>query len=76
MKRYRKSSNYPELYQGKQVCCTCTHFVQHYRSDEARAAFVEMGCGHCGFPRLKRRSPEQTCDNWRPAERQEPVSES
>ena len=49
MKRYRKSSNYPELYQGKQVCCTCTHFVQHYRSDEARAAFVEVGCGHCGF---------------------------
>ncbi len=53
-----------------------THFVQHYRRDEARAAFVEVGCGHCGFPRLKRRAPEQTCDNWRPAERQEPVSES
>ena len=47
MKGYRKFSNYPELYQGKQVCCTCTHFVQHYRSDEARAAW---DVGTAGFP--------------------------
>ena len=75
MKKYRKSNNYPELYQGKQVCCTCSHFVQHYRIDEALNAFVAVGCGHCRFPRLKRRPPEQTCDNWRPIERKEPVSQ-
>lgn len=65
---------YQELYAGKQVCCNCTHYYQHYRKGKKRYSIVAWG--HCGYPRIKARRPDQTCGNWTPEpQKEEPVSD-
>ena len=63
--------DYQKIYTGKQVCCNCVYYRQHYgkRGD----GYQPIYCGHCVYPRLKTRQPDQTCGNWK-AEKEEPVS--
>ena len=63
-------TRYQELYAGKKVCCNCVHYFQHY--GKRKRGYHVLNCGHCCYPRLKTRRPDQTCENWR-AEK-EPVS--
>ncbi len=68
-----EADNYIEIYEGKQVCCTCKHFHQHYSFDLGHYHLV--WCGHCTECRMKFRKPDQTCGEWAPKE-EEPVSQS
>ena len=38
------------------TCRTCTHYRQHYVLDELGC--IAIDCGHCTYPRLKHREPE------------------
>ena len=64
--------NYEALFDGEQVCCTCSHFVQHYRKSglDQAGKFEPIGCGHC-LKRPSKRLPPEThgCDRW---EKREP----
>ena len=68
-------NDYPEAYEGQEVCCTCAHYRQHYGYDKKWDIVRAMFYGHCVFSRIKHRRPDQTCDHWAPIE-EEPVSES
>ena len=57
---------FSEIYEGKKVCCTCAHYTQHYRKD--LWGYSAVHCGHCSFPRVKTRKPNQTCGHWKPIE--------
>ncbi len=60
-------TDYEELYAGEQVCCTCAHFVQHYRRDvrDGEEGYRPIGCGHCLKRRPKRYPPETpACEGW------------
>lgn len=37
------------------TCKNCVHFYQHYTLTQSRATPID--CGHCAFPRLKKRRP-------------------
>ncbi len=53
--------------QDEFVCGDCKHFIQHYRKDvgkEKKVRYVEVGCGHCIFPRIKQRARWETCPRW------------
>ncbi len=54
--------NYDNIYAGERVCCTCAHYYQHYR--KGKKGYFEVNCGHCVFPRLKGRRPDQSCEHW------------
>lgn len=49
----------------EKVCGTCEHFAQHYRKSGER--YYEVACGHCKYPRVKKRTRDQTCPHWTPA---------
>ena len=50
------------------ICKNCIHFRQHYVP--GGSGFMEAGCGHCVYPRLKHRKPDTFgCANF---ERKEP----
>ena len=51
-------------------CKDCFYFRQHYvKRDDI---FLEAGCGHCKYPRLKSRRPETpACGNFKPKETDE-----
>ena len=66
-------TRYEEIYAGKQVCCTCIHFYQHYGKGKKKYHLVD--CGHCCYPRLKTRKTDQTCEHWK-GKKREPVSDS
>jgi len=57
---------YEKLNQGKQVCCTCAFYIQHYRKDGEK--YYHVFCGHCVSGRLKSRKPGQTCERWQAKE--------
>ena len=38
------------------TCKTCIHYHQHYIVDDQRC--VAIKCGHCVYPRLKHREPQ------------------
>ena len=40
---------------GEPKCKHCTHFHQHYVIDSQ--CCTPINCGHCTYPRLKRRTP-------------------
>ena len=40
----------------KQICGECAHFRQHYVLSSQRC--TPVNCGHCSYPRLKRRTPD------------------
>lgn len=45
------------------VCKDCTHFRQHFILDEQSCSAVS--CGHCAYPRLKYRRPdEKVCPHF------------
>lgn len=50
------------MMEEKKYCESCAHFVQHYRWENERA--YPVGCGHCTYPRVKHRRPEDGCDKW------------
>lgn len=52
-----------ELYAGKQVCCTCAHYHQHYC--RGSKGYVEVDCGHCTAVYVKTRKPDQSCERWK-----------
>lgn len=66
-----KMTSYQELYAGRQVCCNCEYYCQHYCL--LNGTFQAINCGHCIFPRIKARCPDQTCEHWKEIEK-EPVS--
>ena len=48
----------------KKVCRSCIHYRQHYILDSQRCSRV--CCGHCVYPRIKHRSPEnRACDYFK-----------
>lgn len=53
----------------ERACCgSCIHYRQHYVLRENGQPFP-VWYGHCRFPRLKRRTPDETCPHWESAER-------
>ena len=66
-------TEYQKVYTGEKVCCTCRHYVQHY--GQGKRTYYILACGHCIFPRIKTRAPEQTCEHWASI-KEEPVSQS
>ncbi len=56
--------SFQSCYAGKQVCCTCAHYQQHYY--RTKKQYREVYCGHCMRSRLKTRKPSQTCQLWTP----------
>lgn len=53
----------------KRVCCDCKHFIQHYIL-YGYSNIMTCGCGHCIYPRLKHKKPNQkACEHF--AERKE-----
>ncbi len=54
---------YRELYAGKQVCCTCAHYYQHY--SRGSRGYYEVHCGRCTALSVKTRKPDHTCEHWK-----------
>ena len=45
------------------VCKNCIYYHQHYILSEERCDWVN--CGHCAYPRLKHRKPnDKACTNY------------
>lgn len=47
----------------EKVCGTCVHFHQHFALLEG-GGFYPLWYGHCSEPRLKDRTPGETCPHW------------
>lgn len=45
------------------VCGTCAHYHQHYVLGNYQKP-IPLWYGHCSFPKLKDRRPDETCDRW------------
>ena len=43
----------------EKTCGTCKYFAQHYR--KWGKGYHEVDCGHCKYPRIKKRTKDQTC---------------
>ena len=55
----------------EQECCgTCVHYRQHYILSEQGRPWP-LWYGHCVFPRLKARKPDETCPHWTSADKKE-----
>jgi hypothetical protein len=52
------------IYDWEKVCCNCRHFVKHYHYDSYSKKFQPLCCGHCYYPRVKHREPNQSCANF------------
>ena len=50
----------------EKTCGTCKYFGQHYR--KWGKGYHEVDCGHCKYPRIKKRTKDQTCPHWTPRE--------
>ena len=50
----------------EKICGTCKYFPQHYR--KWGRGYHEVDCGHCKYPRIKKRTKDQTCPHWAPRE--------
>ena len=61
------------IFEGKKVCYTCAHYAPHYRKTER--GYWAVHCGHCSFPRVKTRKPDQTCEHWKPVENEKGKAE-
>lgn len=49
----------------KECCGSCVHYRQHYVLTEHGRPFP-LWYGHCGTPRMKRRTPDEVCPYWSP----------
>lgn len=48
-----------------EVCANCVHYMQHYvRFSEGSHIADPCMCGHCMYPNLKHRKPDDTCENF------------
>lgn len=56
-------TEYQKIYEGKQVCCTCACYCQHYRRDGK--GYAPVYCGHCTAVRVRTRKPDQSCEHWK-----------
>lgn len=54
----------------KACCGTCAHYHQHYVLGKG-GKVSPLWYGHCHAPRMKRRTPEETCALWAPSDRAE-----
>lgn len=46
------------------ICENCKHFIQHYIELEEK--YTTVFCGHCIYPRIKNRKPnEKACDHYK-----------
>lgn len=46
------------------VCTNCSHYYQHYVL-MACGYYAPCNCGHCGYPRVKKRKPGQDgCEHF------------
>lgn len=53
-----------ELYSPQdRICATCAHFMLHYIQSSGH--YIPIYAGHCVYPRIKNRSCDQTCANWK-----------
>lgn len=52
------------------VCGTCIHYHQHYVL-MPKGGWMPVWYGHCGKPRMKGHSPDETCEFWEDALREE-----
>lgn len=43
-----------------ECCANCEHFHQHYRKDG-----FPIFAGHCCYPRMKNRKPDDTCKHFK-----------
>ena len=60
-------SNCEVIYmEQEKICGTCKYFAQHYR--KWGKGYHEVDCGHCKYPRIKKRTKDQTCPHWAPRE--------
>lgn len=56
-----------ELVEGF-VCGTCKYYCQHYIRWKDEKRFSALDHGHCIYPRVKNRRPDQTCPHWTPVD--------
>lgn len=54
----------------KECCGTCVHYRQHYILSD-RCKPQPLRYGHCVFPRLKDRKPDETCPHWTSSDKKE-----
>lgn len=48
-----------------EVCANCKYYHQHYvRSSATYGGYVACYSGHCVYPRIKKRMPEQHCQHF------------
>lgn len=45
-------------------CHNCIHYHPHYVPNSDGRGFVEIGSGHCPFPRMKPRKADDYCAHW------------
>ena len=58
------------------VCANCKHYYQHCAPfPEAGMGFSPIHAGHCTYPRLKNREPNQTCGYFERRRKPEPDEE-
>lgn len=50
-------------YSKEEKCKNCKYYHQHYV--EVDEKLVECYDGHCHYPRLKNRTPNHTCENFK-----------
>lgn len=49
------------------ACSNCKHFIQHYVRGLYMNDFEPAYAGHCTYPRIKDRKPNNSCDKFEPA---------
>ena len=54
----------------RECCGTCLHYHQHYVLAE-RGRPYPLWYGHCTAPRSKRRMPDEVCEYWKCADKDE-----
>ena len=47
----------------EQSCINCKHYMLHYITIDGKVC-EPCNCGHCKYPRLKIRKPEDSCGNF------------
>lgn len=58
------------IYLNENICTNCAHYYQHYTRMqdihywETIHGFTPVNCGHCVYPRIKLRRPDDTCQNF------------
>lgn len=59
-------------YHGEAECCAnCRHYHQHYIYCAECNGFTYCFDGHCVYPRMKHRRPDQLCEHFERTARKE-----